>query len=312
MSNNGQVMVSVRCYAYNHSKYIQQCLESILMQKTNFLFEIIVHDDASTDNTATIIKGYEEKYPNLIKAIYEKDNQYSKHDGTIKRIMDTHTHGKYIAICEGDDYWIDPLKLQKQFDFMEDHKDYSLCGTNGLILWDNGVSDPKYFNDIFKSKELLSTDIIGHWYLPTASLFYRKDVIFNYPDWSKKIYSGDQTLILISLYLGRIYCLSDITCIYRKSFDNKVSISNNVDLIYMWNQHKLLYNYFNNWSKKKYNNIIMAHIDKLNYNIKFKRKEDKYKKIKNKFCLLPFLVMPFFSLKKILASLHRRLKFTFR
>jgi len=119
------LMVTIQCFTYNHEPYIRQCLEGFVMQKANFRFEAIVHDDASTDGTADIIREYAEKYPDIIKPIYETENQYSKHDGSLRRIMDAHTHGKYVALCEGDDYWIDPLKLQKQVDILESNPD---CG----------------------------------------------------------------------------------------------------------------------------------------------------------------------------------------
>ena len=118
MQNKEQqpLMVTIRCTVFNHEHYLRECLDGFVMQKTNFRFEAIVHDDASTDGSAAIIKEYAEKYPDIIKPIYETENQYSKHDGTLGRIMREHTHGKYVAFCEGDDYWTDPLKLQKQVD----------------------------------------------------------------------------------------------------------------------------------------------------------------------------------------------------
>lgn len=111
IKDNQPLMVTIRCTAYNHEPYIRACLEGFVMQKTNFRFEAIVHDDASTDGTAAIIKEYAEKYPDVIKPILERENQYSK--GTLGKIMDEASKGKYIAFCEGDDYWTDPLKLQK-------------------------------------------------------------------------------------------------------------------------------------------------------------------------------------------------------
>ena len=116
--NQQPLMVSIRCAVYNHEPYIRKCLEGFVMQKTNFRFEAIVHDDASTDGSAAIIKEFAEKYPDIIKPILETENQYSKQDGSLGRIMDESCHGKYIAFCEGDDYWTDPLKLQKQIDFL--------------------------------------------------------------------------------------------------------------------------------------------------------------------------------------------------
>ena len=125
-----ELMVTIHCLVYNHKPYLRQCLDGFVMQKTNFRFEAIVHDDASTDGSTEIIREYAEKYPEIIKPIIETENQYSKHDGSIGRIMEAHTYGKYVAICEGDDYWIDPLKLQKQVDFLNNNLDYSLVHTS--------------------------------------------------------------------------------------------------------------------------------------------------------------------------------------
>ena len=113
--------VSVRCLAYNHEKYIEQCLDGFLMQETTVPFEVVIHDDASTDHTADIIRKYEKAFPHILKPIYETENQYSKQDGSLSRIMSKAIRGKYIAVCEGDDYWTDPQKLQLQYKAMEQH-----------------------------------------------------------------------------------------------------------------------------------------------------------------------------------------------
>ena len=123
---DNQIIVSIKCLVYNHAPYIRQCLDGFVMQKTNFRFEAIVHDDASTDGTQDIIREYAEKYPDIINPIYETENQYSKKDGSLRKIMNNACNGKYIALCEGDDYWIDPLKLQKQVDILEKHSDYTI------------------------------------------------------------------------------------------------------------------------------------------------------------------------------------------
>ena len=120
-------LVSVCTLAYNHEPYIRECLDGILMQKTNFAFELLIHDDASTDGTADIIREYEAKYPDIIKPIYQTENQYSKGVKINATIQFPRAKGKYIALCEGDDYWTDPLKLQKQVDFMEANPNCSLC-----------------------------------------------------------------------------------------------------------------------------------------------------------------------------------------
>ena len=134
MRENEPLMVTILCLVYNHESYIRQCLEGFVMQKTNFRFEAIVHDDASTDGTAAIIREYAEKYPDIIKPMCETEKQDSKGDGALGRIMTAHTHGKYVAICEGDDYWIDPLKLQRQVDFLEGYPEYVLTYTGAYIV----------------------------------------------------------------------------------------------------------------------------------------------------------------------------------
>lgn len=120
-------LVSVRCITYNHEPYIAQAIDGFLMQKTDFPFEVIIHDDASTDKTADIIREYERKYPLIIKPIYQTENQYSKRNGSIAKAIDPKLKGKYIAFCEGDDYWIDPNKLQMQVDFLEKKLEHRMC-----------------------------------------------------------------------------------------------------------------------------------------------------------------------------------------
>ena len=131
-------LVSVACITYNHEKYIEDAIEGFLVQETDFPFEILIHDDASTDNTANIVREYAEKYPNIIKPIFQKENQYSKG----KKIFPIVTHlcaGDYIAICEGDDYWTDPKKLQTQVVFLEENPDYVITYTAVKAFDENGV-----------------------------------------------------------------------------------------------------------------------------------------------------------------------------
>ena len=123
-----QPLVSITCLAYNHEKYIRDCLEGFLSQKTNFPFEVLVHDDASTDTTPVILKEYAAKYPDIIKPILRETNLHSvPGHRSLNLINLDRAQGKYVAMCEGDDFWCSPYKLQKQFDFMEAHPDYSIC-----------------------------------------------------------------------------------------------------------------------------------------------------------------------------------------
>ena len=135
MQNNEPPVVSICCITYNHEPYIRDCLEGFVMQQTSFPFEVLIHDDASTDHTADIIREYEAKYPDIIKPIYQTENQYSKKIGSINATFNyPRAQGKYIALCEGDDFWNDENKLQIQYDFMEAHPDYSMCGCGKYLL----------------------------------------------------------------------------------------------------------------------------------------------------------------------------------
>ena len=128
------VLVTVVCITYNHEKYLRDALDGFLSQKTDFQYKIVIHDDASTDNTAKIIEEYVLKYPQIIVPIYQKENQYQKGVNIMKEYVFPLLEGKYYAYCDGDDYWCDPCKLQKQVDFMRTHPDYSACVHNTIRI----------------------------------------------------------------------------------------------------------------------------------------------------------------------------------
>lgn len=208
------LMVTIRCITYNHEPYIRQCLDGFVMQKTNFRFEAIVHDDASTDGTATVIREYAEKYPDIIKPIYETENQYSKHDGSLQRIMSAHMRGKYIAVCEGDDYWIDPLKLQKQVDFLEANPEYGLVYTNVDFYFQEQNKFER--NYITSGKLLRSYDFISHLvnsgYIAPCTWLYRKEYMQTY---TQGYVDGTFPLALDIWANSKIYFLDEVTTVYR-------------------------------------------------------------------------------------------------
>lgn len=137
---NDEVVVSVCCLAYNQKKYIEQMLESIVHQKTSFRYEILISDDASTDGTTEVITEYAQKYPNLIRTFLQTNNMYSQGKNTMRSILFPAVRGKYVAFCEGDDYWCNNNKLQKQFDAMELHSECSICTHNVQAIYENGTT----------------------------------------------------------------------------------------------------------------------------------------------------------------------------
>lgn len=155
-------LVSICCITFNHEKYIRDCIEGFLMQNTKFPIEIIVHDDASTDGTAKIIKEYADKNSGLFSIILQNENQHSKGGGSIyARFVFPRACGKYIALCEGDDYWTDPYKLQKQVDFLEENPEYGLISSDVNLINDKGEPLPDN-NMVLKQRE---------YYKPTINVF---------------------------------------------------------------------------------------------------------------------------------------------
>ena len=209
------IRVSIVCNAYNHEKYIKDALDGFVMQRTSFAYEILIHDDASTDQTAEIIREYEKKYPELIKPIYQTENQYSQHNGVIKRLQSERVKGKYVATCEGDDYWTDPCKLQKQYDFMEAHPEYTLCGCSTKVV---NVLSGKLQNRCTTDED---RDVTFEEFLmprngrpfPLASFFMRAEIWKTRPSWGFPV--GDLPLTYYAAMQGKVRMLADEMCVYR-------------------------------------------------------------------------------------------------
>lgn len=229
--NMGKViLVSIQCLVYNHEPYLRQCLDGIVMQKTNFKFEAIVHDDCSTDNSASIIREYAEKYPEIIKPIYETENQYSKHNGDLDRIMNSACKGKYIAFCEGDDFWTDPMKLQKQVTAIESDSKNTMVYTAFSTVDETGNSIYRYdlHYNMCKSKSgnifpfLLFRNVVM-----TVSCMVNRNVL------ESKIYldcndSLDYNLFLAASSLGNCIYLDYETCSYRKVGNSMTNSNSNI------------------------------------------------------------------------------------
>lgn len=214
--NISKPVVSICCITFMHEKYIEQALDSFLAQETSFPFEIIVRDDCSTDNTINIIENYAIKYPKIVKTIFKKENTHSK---GIKPFNETFkkAKGKYIALCEGDDYWIDNLKIQKQFNILESNTDIKGVHTKiSYVDKDNnllGVSDRvKKGFEIIDYKYLAQQNTIH-----TCSLMFVKDVIDNdLYEMLNKSPVGDLVIFLKISLMGKIAYIDKNMSAYRK------------------------------------------------------------------------------------------------
>lgn len=251
-----QPLVAIKCPVYNHEPYLRDCLEGFVMQQTNFPFVAIVHDDASTDNSAAIIREYAEKYPDIIKPIYEIENQYSKHDGSVGRIMDAAietTGAKYVAMCEGDDYWTDPLKLQKQVDFMEANPEYSMCfhKVNTLIQETGEIKNEFIVRDMPGKSTIL--DLAEGNYIHTPSVLCRRysGVQEQYQKMMPCL-PGDYVMWMLLAEKGDIYKFNEPMAVYRYGsgvWSTSQTIKN--DLAYLCTLNKLCVVITNDQARKK-------------------------------------------------------------
>lgn len=260
------IMVSILCITYNHESYIRDAIEGFLMQKTNFKYEIIIHDDASIDNTAEIIKEYEQKYPGLIYGIYESQNQWSYHHPALDWIIELqkqHCKGKYIASCEGDDYWIDMQKLQLQVDYMEKHPECMMSIHDGL--------DVDCRNNTIRSKSLYAKDCVirpeeiitqRHVKVPSASMLYRRDML-GIKNFFLQSGIGDYPCLLYCIEKGTIYYFSRIMSVYRYYHKDSWSETISQDMVARVIQLVLTIDFlrkYNQYSEKKYEYCIKAKI----------------------------------------------------
>lgn len=213
--NSKEIVVSICCITYNHASYIRQCLDGFLMQKTTFPIEILIHDDASTDGTQNIIQEYEANYPEIIKPIYQKENQYSKGVKVNLTYNFPRAQGKYIALCEGDDYWTDPLKLQKQVEFLDSHPGYVMCSHRfNQYIQDEQKLEVESEFDFQGVDYTLKTLICGTWYTQTLTVVFLRNAL-NIERCSFYETFQDVILFYVLLKSGKGYCLSDIMGCYR-------------------------------------------------------------------------------------------------
>lgn len=260
------VKVSVICTAYNHEKYIRKCLEGFVMQKTNFKFEVLINDDCSTDNTAKIIREFQEKYPDIIKPIYQTENQYSKGVDINGNILLPLAKGKYIAFCEGDDYWCDENKLQSQYDIMELNPDCKMCIHRVGSCCENGelfsVFKPNFDIEDGKMSSRRYIEIGMNYQISGLMLDAKayKDYASNPPSFKKVINCvGDVPLMLYFGQLAPVYYISKIMSIHRSesigSWSQRQRQNKDGRVAKFWFEQKLMMEEFNKYTNYIYNDL---------------------------------------------------------
>lgn len=256
-----EIMVSVYCLAYNHEKYIKDCLEGFVKQKTNFKYEVIVHDDASTDNTANIIKEYADKYPDIIKPILQKENQYSQGVEIVDKFIGPLLKGKYVAICEGDDYWCDEHKLQRQVEILENHPEYIAC-VHQTKTANSSTGEVGLYSKLRKSgvieieKMLRDRGPVYH----TSSLCYHKEALEEKPDFCYIVKGiGDYPKEFALALQGDIYYLNKVMSVYRQFTESSWSLKVKNDILEKEKYYQeiiALLKAVNSYSKYKYKDLL--------------------------------------------------------
>lgn len=264
-------LLSICIRSYNQAAYISEAIDSALMQKTDFPFEIIIGEDCSTDNTPNILSDYISKFPDKIKIISGSENV----GGTLnlKRTIEA-SSAKYIALCDGDDYWTDPYKLQKQVDFLENHPEYVVCFHNVMNIYEDKRTKPSLFNALdFPSYHTYQSVVELDWFLPINSeVFVRDKLIF--PDWYDQVINDDYVINLILARSGPFHYMPDLMSVYRHHSSNESNIYANrillnEKIIFILEKIKVVY-------PAESQSVFDGKIKKLQESIDFYKLEKKY------------------------------------
>jgi Glycosyltransferases involved in cell wall biogenesis len=213
------ILLTIICITYNQGQYIEKTIQNFLSQKTNFEYEIIIHDDASSDETVSILKKYKCAYPNKINLILQHENQYSKSVNFIEKFMEPLIRGKYVAFCEGDDYWCDENKLQDQVDFLEKNPNYIACAHQTIVKnikagTEKTINFLNHDQDITFKSQLYQ--VFGKAHIHSNSLVYRRFILDKKPKFVSETRSfGDYQLLMYISLLGNIRFINKIMSVYN-------------------------------------------------------------------------------------------------
>jgi glycosyltransferase involved in cell wall biosynthesis len=266
-------LVSVSITTYQHKNFISQCLDGILMQQTTFPVEIIIGEDESTDGTRDICIGYAEKHPDRIRLFLrnrrashsfdENGNSVCSYNGRWNRLA---ARGKYMAFCEGDDFWTDPFKLQKQVDFLEANQDFAICHHNMQVIYEGLSGEPHLSNSPDQKEITTIIDLAKGNYIFTASCVFRNGLIKQAPEWSFKAPVGDYLIHMLNARFGKIRYFREPMGVYRIHRDGAWSTKDHIYHKEKWVELlELMENYFspevNGILKKGHADLCMFLLD---------------------------------------------------
>jgi glycosyltransferase involved in cell wall biosynthesis len=212
MNKESDILLSVCMVVYNQEQYVRDALDSVLMQKVNFPIEIIISDDCSKDATPEILHEYSVTFPGIVKPVFGSKNL--GYPNNQRRSLEA-AIGKYIALCDGDDYWTDPYKLQKQVDYLESHPECAICFHNVMNIYDGTIEHRSLLVPLDFPSELTIEDVIKRkWFLATNSEVFRREYL-TFPDWYDSVLHIDYVLNLILSQRGTLHYMPDVMSVYR-------------------------------------------------------------------------------------------------
>jgi glycosyltransferase involved in cell wall biosynthesis len=274
--------------AYNHENYIKQAIEGVLMQKCDFIFELVIGEDCSSDKTRDTCIDYAAQYPEI--NLLTTDSNLGMMPNFIRTIRAC--RGEYIALCEGDDYWTDPLKLRKQVDYLDKHPECSLVFHNTLIFFQDKSRQPLLSAPLSLSNyTTFNTEhIIENLFnISTCSMVFRAKCLAILPDWFNETNAGEKAIQLLTSLQGNATYIEELMSVYRS---HSGGISNGKTEEYALKVMSEMYNNFNISTKGKFQNAITKKLKKMNLNFNNST-------LRLKYGLFFYLIRPEITFRKI-------------
>lgn len=228
-------LVSILCITYNHEKYIKECLEGFLMQETTFPVEIIIHDDASIDGTPSILRKYSADHPKLFRLILQQENKFSKNIRPTP-IAIAKSKGVYVAFCDGDDYWVDKKKIERQVSLLESDEKAQLCFHSVYLETAEKTKVKPVFPDLIDITQVTWSEILMENLVPTSTVVAKREAVLQSPSWFSKMLMGDWPRWVMACLNGPALAINEPMTVYRRheagvwsglskarQFDNKIT-----------------------------------------------------------------------------------------
>lgn len=250
-------LVDISLVTYNHERFVAQAIESVLAQRTDFKYRLMIGDDCSTDNTQAIIRSYAEEYPDRIKIVFDSQHRGIRHKDRVGIKLSALSKAKYLALLDGDDYWTDPHKLQKQVDFLESHPECSICFHNVRSFNENGLEPPQNLCSANQIEISTLEDLLKENFIPACSVVFRNGLFQELPEWYYELHQGDYPLHVLNAHHGKIGYINEVMAAYRKHENSYWSAKG---MVWCLQQEIKAYRTFETYLGSRYRNVLRRSI----------------------------------------------------